>query len=155
MSTIDSEREAALAKLHASATLSRLSRNAGVGRRVRAKCHERWALDSAVATVHRTEKAVRVRLKGLVTALAIEAAHLRLHAERAERRELVIDGDALMAVTCRSAAEAGLRGTPAVGGRPLYIGVPLKRLNWALEFCLLLNHEGLLRVPFVLEGAAA
>ena len=111
---------------------------------------EQWPLGSALAIVHRSAKTLRVRLQGVVTAMVFEALHMRLSAERIERRELVFDHDALMAVTCRSAVEAALRGTPADDGL-VHVGVPCTKLAWALEYCLLMTRAGQQRVAFVLE----
>lgn len=112
--------------------------------------HEQWPLGSALAIVHRSAQTLRVRLQGVITAMAFEALHLRLSGERTDRRELVLDHDAMMVLTCRSAVEAALRGSRA-DDRLVYVGVPCTKLVWALEFCLLMTREGQQRVAFVLE----
>ena len=112
---------------------------------------ELWHLGSALAIVHRSAQTLQVRLQGVVTAMAFEAVHLRLASERATRRDLVIDHDAMMVLTCRSAAEAALRGSAIGPAELLHIGVPCTKLAWALEHCLLMTHEGQPRVAFVLD----
>lgn len=111
---------------------------------------EHWPLGSALAIVHRSAQTLRVRLQGVVTAMVFEALHLRLGRERAARRELVIDHDALVVTTCRSAVDAALRGTAADDGL-VHLGVPCTKLAWALEYCLLMTRAGQQRVAFVLE----
>lgn len=104
---------------------------------------ERWPLGSAaLAIVTRGERVLRVRLQGVITAMAFEAVHLRLAGERAGRRELVLDHDALVVVTCRSAVEAALRGTPAGRGDVLHVVVPSTKLPWAEKFCRLMAEAG-------------
>lgn len=111
---------------------------------------EKWPLGSALAIVYRSAQTLRVRLQGVVTAMVFEAVHLRLAGERAGRIELVLDHDAMMVLTCRSAVEASLRGTCAHDGL-LHIGVPCTKLAWALEYCLLMTRAGQHRTAFVLE----
>lgn len=112
---------------------------------------EKWHLGSALAIVHRSAQTLRVRLQGVVTAMVFEALHLRLAAERADRRELVLDHDAMVVMTGRSAVEAALRGSSAGQAQLLHIGVPCTKLAWALEHCLLMTREGQHRLAFVLE----
>lgn len=112
---------------------------------------EQWALGSAIALVQRHRATVRVRLQGVVTAMVFEMVHLRLAREQANRRELVIDHDALLVLTCRSAVEAALRGTPSGAQGLVHVGVPCTKLGWALEFSLLMTRAGQPRVAFVLE----
>ena len=112
---------------------------------------EQWSLGTAVAIVNRSTQTLRVRLQGVVTAMVFEALLQRLAGERAVRRELVLDHDAMLVMTCRSAVDAALRGTPADGAEMLYVGVPCTKLAWALEHCLLMTREGQPRLPFVLE----
>jgi len=116
---------------------------------------EQWPLGTALAIVHRNAHTLRVRLQGVVTAMVLEALHLRLAAERFDRRELVFDHDAMMALTCRSAVEATLRGS-AIGDSDLvHVGVPCTKLAWALQYCLLMTREGQPRVAFVLDRMAS
>lgn len=113
---------------------------------------ERWPLGStALAIVTRSERAVRVRLQGVITAMAFEAVHLRLAGERAARRELVLDHDALVVVTCRSAVEAALRGTSAGRGDMLHVVVPYTKLAWAEKFSRLMSEAGQLCEACVIE----
>lgn len=114
---------------------------------------EHWPLGSALAIVHRGAQTLRVRLQGVVTTMVFEAVHLRLAAERAARRELVLDHDAMMVLTCRSAVEAAARGSRHDDGI-MHIGVPCTKLLWAHQFCLLMTRAGQLRVPFVLDRLA-
>lgn len=111
---------------------------------------EHWPLGSALAIVHRGAQTLRVRLQGVVTTMVFEAVHLRLAAERTARRELVLDHDAMMVLTCRSAAEAAVRGSRPDDGL-VHVGVPCTKLLWAHEFCWLMTREGRQRVAFVLE----
>lgn len=107
-----------------------------------------WPLGgTACAIVTRRGKTLRTRLQGVVTAPVYEALHRRLAGEHAPFRELVLDHDALQVVTCRSAVEAAMRGTPK-GARkrehPTVVLVPLTKLAWGLEFALLMTRAGLL-----------
>lgn len=118
--------------------------------------NEEWSLGCATATVNRDARKVTISLRGLVTAPGYEALHLRLARERALERVLVLGREALIVMTCRSAVEAAVRGTPARHSAGMtMIGVPRHRLEWALRHCLLMTREGLYRVAFVLEGAQA
>lgn len=108
---------------------------------------EVWRLGTANAIVTRRGETLRTRVQGVVTAAVYESLNLRLAAEPAPFRELVLDHDALHVVTCRSAAEAAVRGSPrSARGRPLptLVLVPLTRLAWGLEFALLMTRAGLL-----------
>ena len=112
---------------------------------------EQWQLGSALAIIERGGGTLRVRLQGLVTAMVIEAAHLRMAGERVARRELVLDHDAMLVLTPRSAAEAALRGTPAGGLGSVHIGVPSTRLAWALEHSLVMTQAGQRRTVSALD----
>ncbi len=113
-----------------------------------------WSLGTALAIIDRGNGALRVRVQGVVTAMAFEALHLRLATESATRRELLLDHDALLVMTCRSAVDAALRGTPAGHGGLVHVGVPLTRLAWALEHCLLMTRQGQPRMAFALDRRA-
>lgn len=111
---------------------------------------ETWPLGTAIAMVERTDNALRVRLQGVVTAMTFESVHVHLAHEMAARRELVLDHDAVLAVTCRSAVEASVRATPAGRTALVHVGVPRTRMAWALEYSLLMTRCGLARWPFEL-----
>ena len=114
---------------------------------------ETWSLGTALAIIERGADRLRVRLQGVVTAMVYEALHLRLAKEARARCELVLDHDALLVMTCRSAVEAALRGTPAGHDRMVHLLVPSNRLEWALRHALLMTREGQRRGASMLERA--
>lgn len=112
--------------------------------------HEVWALGSASAAVERKHD-VQVTLSGIVTARAYEDLHLRMSREKG-RIWLTIDDAALLTMTCKSAAEAAVRGTSAVRVGPanvIVIRVGSWRQSWAVDHCAWLASEGLFRVTMV------
>lgn len=112
---------------------------------------EEWNLGTATAAVHREEGAITVRLRGAVTAMVIEALHLRLGRECCcLRRTVIIEPRALLLCTGLSAVEAARRGTPATaaGVCPVWFGVSRGRIRWARQFCLLMSSYGLRRFAF-------
>lgn len=119
------------------------------------KSHDWWPLGPARAFVRRDGDEVTVDVRGIVTAQAYEVLNFRLALERpAARRTLFLGRMAVLAVTCISAVEATVRGTPiAQGGSrfPVFIGVHRARLPWAVEHCQRLGQEGICRVPFELS----
>jgi len=112
---------------------------------------EIWPLQSALAIVRREPGGLVVRLQGALTAPAYEALHLRMAAVKVDLVRLVIDYDALLLMTPRSALEAATRGTPAARSPRVLIEVPAPRLPWAQDHCRRLAQLGLHRQARVLE----
>lgn len=104
---------------------------------------EEWRFGTATAAVQREEGAITVRLRGAVTAMVIEALHLRLGCF--ERAIILVEPRALVLLTSISAVEAAMRGIPAAsaGRCRVSFGVAARRLRWAKDFCLLMRHYGL------------
>jgi len=107
--------------------------------------NETWALGSAMAKIVRWAGSTMVHVDGVVTAQAYEALHLRLSRERAAQQVFVmLDWEALLAATNRSAVEAAVRGAAAV--RPqakVSFLVPAARLRWAQRHCELMSEHGI------------
>jgi hypothetical protein len=119
---------------------------------------EKWALGSARATVNRCRTGARITLTGIVTARAYEELHARLATEPPGRLVLIVDDSAVFVVTCKSAVEAAVRGTPAArigAAHAVFICVPPWRVPWALLHCVLMAEEGLIRVTLVDQMSAA
>lgn len=119
---------------------------------------EEWFFGTAVAAVFRDDGAIVVRLRGAVTAMVFEALHMRLGREPAAlRRTLVLGDDAMLLVTCISAAEASIRGTPRnfAGLQPIVIAVPAARMTWGKQQCDLVRRFGLCRSAACLEPSSA
>lgn len=117
---------------------------------------EEWRLCGATVAVEREGGAVKMVLCGVVTPGAYELLHARLAQERCQRRTLEIDDSALLVMTCRSAVEAAVRGTPALHTGVEHMVVLIvrpQRLFWALQHAALMAAEGLLRVVMA-EGRA-
>lgn len=114
---------------------------------------EEWQCWSARASVLRTMGCTVVDVRGVVTAAAFEALHLRLAAERANSALLILDWPALLALTGISAVEAATRGTPGRRARalPITLLVPAARLKWAREFCNVMTGLGACRSVAPLE----
>lgn len=116
---------------------------------------EQWLLGTATAAVTRDAQAVEVRLRGVVTAMVVEALHMRLALEPAAlRRTLILDACVLLPITSLSIVEAALRGTPrsASGLAHIALGVPLWRLGWAVQLCVIMSLHGLSRSAFLLAA---
>lgn len=114
-----------------------------------------WYLGPAAATVTTGEDSITVVVRGVLTAPVFEALHLRLAAVRAKRQAVILDESVLVAVTCCSATEAALRGSPAYLAREVAIGVPMFRMPWARRHCRLMSAVGLPRRAFALAPALA
>lgn len=120
--------------------------------------HEQWALGTATATAAKGHWGITVALRGVITAPAYEALHMRLARVRCKRRILVIRDDALLAATCKSLAEAAGRGTPLNHAKPadaVIIAVAPWRLEWAVQHCAQMTADGLCRAVALLPAAAA
>ena len=119
---------------------------------------EEWNLGTATAAVHREEGAITLRLRGAVTAMVIEALHLRLGRECCcLRRTVIIEPRALLLCTGLSAVEAARRGTPdtPAGQAHIAYGVAARRLKWARDFCLIMGLSGLPRAAFAVRQTQA
>lgn len=124
--------------------------------------NETWALGTATAAIEREAGQLNVVLRGIVTAAAYEALHVRIERERPPQRRhairLVIDDDVLLVATPKSLAQAAGRGTPADRTGPAFIitvAVPSWRLRWAVLHCLLLTGDGLLRSVELIDRQVA
>ena len=110
--------------------------------------NEEWSLGTATATAIRRGEGLTVTLRGVVTAQAYEALHIRLGQSRWRRCVLVIGDDALLVATAQSLADAAGRGTPANQAKPTHpviICVRPWRLEWAYLHCAMLTAAGLCR----------
>lgn len=120
--------------------------------------HEEWALGTATATAIKGTCGLTVALRGVITAPAYEALHVRLARVRCRRRMLVILDDALLAATSKSLAEAAGRGTPVSQAKPadaVIIAISPWRLEWAVQHCAQMTADGLCRAVALLPAAAA
>jgi hypothetical protein len=114
-----------------------------------------WPLGPAIAVVSVDVRTARVRLQGVVTAPVVEATHCRIAGLHAERVDLVLDHDAMLTLTMRSAADAALRGAPAELSGRVTVCVPCTRLAWALEYCAIMTRCGCACVAAALDRRAA
>jgi hypothetical protein len=107
---------------------------------------EEWALGPAVAKVLRVGDCTLVELRGVVTAQAYEALHVRLSRESARDVRLLVGGGAMLVATARSLAEAASRGTRAGdAAKCITFAVLPARHAWATCHLAACQHEGLSR----------
>lgn len=104
---------------------------------------EQWALGPASAKVLRMPGCTLVELRGVVTAQAYEALHMRLSREPAPDLRLIIGWSAVLAATPRSLAEAACRGTRVSDAGRIALIVPKERRAWARHHQAACQHEGL------------
>lgn len=104
---------------------------------------EQWSLGPASARVLRMHDSVVVELRGVVTAQAYEALHMRLTREPARELCLIVSGGALLAATPRSLAEAAGRGTRIGDAGRVTLIVSRERLTWGRYHLIACRHEGL------------
>jgi hypothetical protein len=113
---------------------------------------EQWALGPASAKVLRMADCALVELRGVVTAQAYEALHMRLSREQAADVRLIVGATVMLVATPRSLAEAASRGTRAGdAARCITFVVPRARLAWATFHLTACRYEGLARQVLSLD----
>lgn len=107
---------------------------------------EEWTLGPLVARVLRMPACTLVELRGLVTAQAFEALHLRMAGERALDLWLAVGRDAILVATNESLVQAASRATRACDkGRSIALLAPIPRRNWAKQHCIIAADYALRR----------